>query len=878
MNEVKLDILNKQGTYIGTLDIADDNNFPLAISQSVTDIKDISKRSGVVSKTFKVPATAANNQVLRYIYNANVDANTTVWGNRGVVIVNGLPVVKGLIRILNVYQENSPLEYEIELAGENLDWALQLKDVSIRDLDYGNPQVNHFELTIREPLYNLPIYVDVPASTDTHFFNEETIEASWKGSYDTGWDYVYSLKNYGEREDPKVVSVKEMRPDVYVLSILKKSFEKVGYSLDGNFVYSSYFKHLVMLFTGSNFTFQSPADGNFKLGTVLQVMADPHPLVIKKGKMPFWAFNGYGEYINSGITYDGASRTFTSHGYFTGTLTLHIEHASNNYFLEPVGLQLYKNGAAYYTLSQPDLSYDTVVEDFTFAPNDVFYVEYSVFPGLGPLNLPLWVDVLFTSFLSFEAYADPVPIPEKFPYRLGSVLPDMKCIDFISGLANMFNLYFKTDEDNKVVTCETRDGFYKDSTHAKDWSGKLDIEKQAQTNFLNNYNRTLQFCFNEDGNDSLIKTQEMETGKRAGSLDFDLPERYNSGTQQLGTKEFSFTRLAEDMGLKRNNPTVAPVIPPVVINNANIGGAPIIPTLWNGDDDPAEVSYDFAPRILYYQGYQQQLDHDNIYRHWYWVTDSNDLYKVPYADYGPSNDVQLRYDGDNGLVKSFYANDIAQLNEGKIIIAWFYLHPTDIMKLDLSYPIYIDHHSLKGYYYINKLYDYQPNKDISTKVELIRATTITTPVIDYSQGVNYSNARLGTGISRGVGSATTLLQSGVQLPSVPIHSSVLHNGSNNLAVRDAGSVAIGVGLQAPGVMQHVYGNYNIASTNDLFQVGGGSSESDRYRALTFTRSGDFLVQGGYLYTTDGQEILFGSQRNAAGQITRFDKLHLQGNQ
>ena len=56
---------------LGTLDVTSHSEFPLAITFSIADIKDIDARKGSFSKTFKIPATKNNNLIYKNIYLAN---------------------------------------------------------------------------------------------------------------------------------------------------------------------------------------------------------------------------------------------------------------------------------------------------------------------------------------------------------------------------------------------------------------------------------------------------------------------------------------------------------------------------------------------------------------------------------------------------------------------------------------------------------------------------------------------------------------------------------------------------------------------------------------------------------------------------------------
>ena len=56
---------------VGELDVTSHSEFPLALTFTIADIKDINARKGSFSKTFKIPATKNNNRLYKSIYKAN---------------------------------------------------------------------------------------------------------------------------------------------------------------------------------------------------------------------------------------------------------------------------------------------------------------------------------------------------------------------------------------------------------------------------------------------------------------------------------------------------------------------------------------------------------------------------------------------------------------------------------------------------------------------------------------------------------------------------------------------------------------------------------------------------------------------------------------
>jgi hypothetical protein len=129
---------------IGTIEINDSDTFPLSLTKSNSDIRDITKRQGVYTKDFKVLATAKNNRFLKYIYNANA---TAIGGRDCSVSYNGMPILTGLIFAINIGQRNQADEYTLRIYSDNVDWYTLLGGATINSYDYGNLEVASFGMS-----------------------------------------------------------------------------------------------------------------------------------------------------------------------------------------------------------------------------------------------------------------------------------------------------------------------------------------------------------------------------------------------------------------------------------------------------------------------------------------------------------------------------------------------------------------------------------------------------------------------------------------------------------------------------------------------------------------------------------------------------------
>ena len=67
---------------VGELDVTDHSEFPLAMTFQISDIKDITATSGDYSKTFKIPATKNNNNLLKHLYTPNSSNTNSATQNK----------------------------------------------------------------------------------------------------------------------------------------------------------------------------------------------------------------------------------------------------------------------------------------------------------------------------------------------------------------------------------------------------------------------------------------------------------------------------------------------------------------------------------------------------------------------------------------------------------------------------------------------------------------------------------------------------------------------------------------------------------------------------------------------------------------------------
>jgi hypothetical protein len=302
MNLVNIELLNYKydgsdidwdKSIVGELDISSHSEFPLALTFSIADIKDIEARKGAFSKTFKIPATKNNNTLYKAIYLANSYCET----NRTKkipcrMLFNNLYSINGLLQLTAVGYTDNPEYYSCVFYGDNIGWATIIGDTLLKDLgtdgdawaNLNGKTSSGVNLEINKPsisgtwdnddaeyktrststasqtavVYPVTSYGDYNSSGEDNYI--QLLETKYAHSLYTGQSPVaatftgYSGNgsggNYGTPEP-----VVDWRPCIWVYDVFKEIFIQAGYKIVSNFIESETFKRL--LFALPNFKYNN---------------------------------------------------------------------------------------------------------------------------------------------------------------------------------------------------------------------------------------------------------------------------------------------------------------------------------------------------------------------------------------------------------------------------------------------------------------------------------------------------------------------------------------------------------------------------------------------------------------------------------------------
>lgn len=329
-------------------------------------------------------------------------------------------------------------------------------------------------------------------------------------------------------------------------------------------------------------------------------------------------------------------------------------------------------------------------------------------------------------------------------YNLKDVINfDYKQIDFIKGIAHAFNLQMTTNESTRTVNIEPYDSFYEPYSKAIDWTYKLDRSNLTNDKWLEaDLKRNLIFKYKSDSADKRVEARSYLFDDIKDEYPYKeiLPDTFKKGTSKFENPFFAGTYNAKDQDTIQNPPF----------------DVPFSACLWTENVSPNDAArpnkgYDFLPRLLHWNSYTSAAPFNRttkIATVQTWTSSFNTIiasinYPFPtytnypqatmlnrdsttspnlaygnawVRDYDDNTATYTSYKVGKGLYETYYKKMIESLKKSpRLRTVNITLQITDIVNLDFKKLIYID----GVYWRINRIIDYKPNNNQSTKVELL---------------------------------------------------------------------------------------------------------------------------------------------------------------
>ena len=701
MKRVAIKIFDSSNNYEGSLDLYDEGNFPLSITKGVSNIEDIKQRLGTYSKTFTVPATKNNNNILGdlFIVNINKDNGNLLDKKPCKVSVNDLEVENGFLKVVSVLGGYQPVEYELVFFGDSTDWANDADNLAISSISFRN---------------------------DTQVFNMNNIRSIQTQTIATT-DIQYPYVNRGVISNTGgYIGDNDFRPTLYLKSIIERGLNQIGWNLSSAFMDTDNFKKLVCDISGA-FEYDSTTlqQSKTKVGLLSNFNS-----ANGRGVIPWDDESGQPTFEDSNNNHSTFTNQYTAP--FTGTYKIEVYIKTNAPSAAPTQDVTYQIVQNYDLITFTGNILTSVTRQYTSAFDHKFNLTVNLTAGDTITTVFLKNTGPNLSIATTASYYDislAATVTSGGTYQISNIIPtDITLLDIINDISRMFNLYYWTDTRTKTIYVEPRDDFYKDVSEALDWTDKASMSPPYKISFANDYARSFDVAYkSDDSNDGWLDRWNKVNKVTYGEYNHTFTNRFPKGTGGIQLSVFAPTYSKEDI---QGQPS-----------SANLDEQPVVARIWQEYDietnPPTEVE-DYAPRIYnYVYGGQSNdnggarsidLDINGL------VTNTSVIPAAITESYkGATAPMNLNFAGSGGLADTYYLKTFNSIEKASKVQMWFKLTALDVNYFDFRKPIILQAiGDVSGVYIVEKIEDFNYVSEGLTLVHLL-------------EHKNFGKATLGTG-------------------------------------------------------------------------------------------------------------------------------------
>jgi len=409
----------------------------VTLTQSIQNIRDIAKIFTDFSRTFTIPASKTNNKIFKHYYNFNIENGFDARTKKNAIIeINHLPFRDGKIKLEGVDLKNGvPYTYKITFFGSTVELKDLLGEDKLAVLNLSYFDRDYTQGAIQTGLFADPTSSDIIVPLITH-----TRRLFYDSSSGHSHDDQFSGNLYyaGGGTHHHGVLWSDLKYAIRVAKIIEAIEVKYNITFSDDFFTSSnlpYYNLFLWL--------------HRKKGSVENLDGLQSSLVNGFS-------NGTGE--DSSMTEGSRLNILTSPSNIT-EYELTLTPATSDIYRVSVrknGIQVYNSGDRTSTFSETN-----------FLPSGIENAEYTVYiESASNINFTLvkW-DISYRippAEPSSSTYSGSFNYISTFKFDISQQIPDMKVIDFITGIFKMFNLTAFVDRVTNKIVVKTLDSFYSD--------------------------------------------------------------------------------------------------------------------------------------------------------------------------------------------------------------------------------------------------------------------------------------------------------------------------------------------------------------------------------------------------------------------------------
>ena len=401
----------------------------VSLTQSIQNVRDIAKIFTDFSKTFTLPASKTNNKIFKHYYNFHIqngfDARTK---KNATIELNHLPFRDGKIKLEGVDLKNGvPYAYRITFFGSTVELKDLLGEDTLSSLPLSAFNKTYSPSEIQTSLQADPASNDVIAPLITH--TRRLYYDSSENITDSG-NLYYQNANHG-------VLWSDLKYAIRVAKVVEAIESKYGITFSNDFFTSSNLPYYNLFLWLHRKKGSVENLGGLPSSLVTGWTVTTPPYITDTRMISSTTLSVFGD-VNSYSTFGLILTTASTDSYKVSVLLDGIEVSNSGNV---------SGTFAFYNIFLDNGEYTVYIEsesNIVFS-NIRWDIEYEPIP-----------DLFYSEAFDTGSYTHTAT----FQFNISQQIPDMKVIDFITGIFRMFNLTAFVDKITNEIVVKTLDSFY----------------------------------------------------------------------------------------------------------------------------------------------------------------------------------------------------------------------------------------------------------------------------------------------------------------------------------------------------------------------------------------------------------------------------------
>ena len=468
---------NKVQLYIENQRVDLFNDETIEVTSTIKDFRDISKIFSDYTQSFNVPASDTNNKIFKHFYNFNITGGA--YDNRkkkeAFIEINYLPFRQGKVRLNSIkMRNNKPYSYDITFLGKTVvsiqdtigdDLISQLPYLDNYDHEYTDTNVkngfqNGLDFTVNSVSQTDAIIYPLITSKKRLFYNS-TDPVPTDADFDGNLFYKDSSNNNNNR-GLEFTDLKPAIKAIHIIEAIEDKYDGIEFTRD---------------FFGSNTAFEN-------LYLWLNPQREEFNYIEENDSNSTYLFSkkisGYTStdpFDTTILSIDGTEINLNNFSYkWSLDLTFDVSDTSANYRIIVRDVRTGNENITDGIGNKTDLNIYNATADAAAGVFTNVEIEFSSESGVTFSNISLDAGGInrFTNTLSTKTYtiSGNASQETKFDINITKKIPEMKVVDFLTGLFKIFNLtayYIEdvNDSDYQKIYVDTLDNFYADAVNNK---------------------------------------------------------------------------------------------------------------------------------------------------------------------------------------------------------------------------------------------------------------------------------------------------------------------------------------------------------------------------------------------------------------------------